>query len=57
MGRGILVDYHGWRTSQGDVKAYDAFESVAIPFADLKACLEAQGTEVKFGDILFIRSG
>ncbi|KAK7750581.1 hypothetical protein SLS62_007428 [Diatrype stigma] len=58
VGRGILVDYHGWRTSQGDgFRAYDPFDSVAIPLSDLKACLEAQGTEVKFGDILFIRSG
>lgn len=58
VGRGILVDYHGWRTSQGDnFRAYDSFDSVAIPLVDLKACLEAQGTEVKFGDILFIRSG
>ena len=58
MGRGVLVDYHGWRTSQGaGFRAYDAFESVAIPLADLQACLAAQGTEVKFGDVLFIRSG
>ena len=58
MGRGVLVDYHGWRTSQGeDFRAYDSFESIAIPLSDLKACLAAQGTEVKFGDILFIRSG
>lgn len=60
VGRGILVDYHGWRTSQpddGKVSAYDSFESTSISLADLQACLEAQGTEVKFGDILFIRSG
>ena len=58
VGRGVLVDYHGWRTSQGEgFRAYDSFESVSIPLSDLKACLEAQGTEVRFGDILFIRSG
>ncbi|KAK7953310.1 hypothetical protein PG988_014004 [Apiospora saccharicola] len=59
VGRGILVDYHGWRTSQPDdkVSAYNSFESTSISLADLQACLEAQGTEVKFGDILFIRSG
>lgn len=59
VGRGILVDYHGWRTSQpdGQVSAYDSFDSTSISLADLQACLEAQGTEVKFGDILFIRSG
>ncbi|KAK7967390.1 uncharacterized protein PG986_001667 [Apiospora aurea] len=59
VGRGILVDYHSWRTSQpdGKVSTYDSFDSTSISVADLKACLDAQGTEVKFGDILFIRSG
>ncbi|KAH9901986.1 hypothetical protein F4778DRAFT_135115 [Xylariomycetidae sp. FL2044] len=57
VGRGILVDYHSWRTSQSEVRAYDSFDSSSIPLSDLKACLEAQGTEVKFGDILIIRSG
>jgi len=62
VGRGVLVDYHGWRTSpdgqaHSKVKNYDSFESVAIPVEDLQACLKAQGTELKFGDILFIRSG
>ncbi|TGJ81973.1 hypothetical protein E0Z10_g6785 [Xylaria hypoxylon] len=62
VGRGVLVDYHGWRASpegqtQSKVKEYDSFESVSIPLEDLQACLKAQGTELKFGDILFIRSG
>lgn len=58
MGRGVLVDYHSWRASQGsDVAAYDAFDSTSIPLADLQACLAAQGTEVRFGDILLVRTG
>ncbi|CAJ2508245.1 Uu.00g094310.m01.CDS01 [Anthostomella pinea] len=57
VGRGILVDYHSWRPSQKNVKPYDSFDSVSIPLEDLQACLAAQGTEVKFGDILIIRSG
>ncbi|KAI0108639.1 hypothetical protein GGR51DRAFT_514474 [Nemania sp. FL0031] len=62
VGRGVLIDYHGWRTSpegqaQSKVENYDSFESVSIPLEDLQACLKAQGTELKFGDILFIRSG
>ncbi|KAI1080648.1 hypothetical protein F5B20DRAFT_538437 [Whalleya microplaca] len=57
VGRGVLIDYHSWRLSQADAKPFDAFESVSIPLKDLEACLEAQGTEIKFGDILFIRSG
>ncbi|KAI1504125.1 hypothetical protein F5X99DRAFT_406200 [Biscogniauxia marginata] len=47
VGRGILIDYHGWRESQGDTaKAFDSFASVSIPLEDLKACLAAQGTEI-----------
>ncbi|KAI0124397.1 hypothetical protein BJ170DRAFT_585981 [Xylariales sp. AK1849] len=57
VGRGVLVDYHSWRTSQAQSKAYDSFDSTTIPLEDLKACLEAQGTEVRFCDILFVRSG
>ncbi|KAK6219950.1 hypothetical protein QIS74_05452 [Colletotrichum tabaci] len=33
------------------------FARDSIPVSDLKACLEAQGTEVKFGDILLTRTG
>ncbi|KAI1173680.1 hypothetical protein F4777DRAFT_425850 [Nemania sp. FL0916] len=62
VGRGVLIDYHGWRTSpkgraQSKVEDYDSFASVSIPLEDLQACLKSQGTELKFGDILFIRSG
>ena len=59
VGRGILVDYHSWRLEQTDpaYKNFDAFETSPVPLEDLKACLAAQGTEVKFGDILIIRSG
>ncbi|KAI0024542.1 hypothetical protein F4780DRAFT_607489 [Xylariomycetidae sp. FL0641] len=58
VGRGVLVDYHRWRHSHADPKpAFSSFESTSIPLADLEACLAAQGTEVRFGDILFIRTG
>ncbi|KAI0197268.1 hypothetical protein EV127DRAFT_329778 [Xylaria flabelliformis] len=62
VGRGVLIDYHAWRASpegqaQSKVKDYNSFESVSIPLEDLQACLKSQGTELKFGDILFIRSG
>lgn len=36
---------------------YDPFARDSIPVADLQACLKAQGTEVKFGDILITRTG
>ena len=54
-GRGILLDYHAWRQKQG--KAHDAFASNSIPLSDLLAVAKDQGTEIKFGDILIIRSG
>ncbi|KAK0635246.1 hypothetical protein B0T17DRAFT_35877 [Bombardia bombarda] len=64
VGRGVLVDYHSWRLQQLEQgtgserhKNFDHFASTSIPLEDIKACLEAQGTEVKFGDILLIRSG
>ncbi|EFQ29806.1 uncharacterized protein GLRG_04950 [Colletotrichum graminicola M1.001] len=56
VGRGVLVDYHSWRLEQGTAP-YDPFARDSIPVSDLKACLEAQGTEVRFGDILFTRTG
>ncbi|ROT42129.1 hypothetical protein SODALDRAFT_318871 [Sodiomyces alkalinus F11] len=55
VGRGILVDYHTWRLGQGI--DYDPFARSPIPVDDIKACLKAQGTEVRFGDILFTRTG
>ncbi|KAJ0334457.1 hypothetical protein COL5a_000515 [Colletotrichum fioriniae] len=55
VGRGILVDYHTWRLEQN--MPYDPFARDSIPVADLQACLKAQGTEVKFGDILITRTG
>ncbi|KAI2633872.1 hypothetical protein GGS21DRAFT_116778 [Xylaria nigripes] len=62
VGRGVLIDYHGWRTSpegqaQSKMQNYDPFVADSIPLQDLQACLKAQGTEPKFGDILFIRTG
>ena len=55
VGRGILLDYHSWRLKQG--RAHDAFATGSISVADLQAVAKAQGTEIKFGDILLVRSG
>lgn len=59
VGRGILVDLARWREKQSDpaVRNFDCFQTSPIPLAHLQACLQDQGTEVKFGDILFIRTG
>lgn len=54
-GRGVLLDYHEWRIKQG--RDHHAFETGNITVSDLKAVAKEQGTEFKFGDILFIRSG
>ncbi|KAI1765914.1 hypothetical protein GGR53DRAFT_464857 [Hypoxylon sp. FL1150] len=59
VGRGILIDYHGWRLSQPPSSStpYDSFSTLSIPLGDLQACLASQNTSIHFGDILFIRSG
>jgi len=57
VGRGVLLDYHSWREAQDPPIPYDAFENGDVPLTDLLAVAEAQGTEIKFGDILFTRTG
>jgi hypothetical protein len=57
VGRGILLDFHSWRLAQDPPIPYDPFKTGSIPLKYLKATAEAQGTEIKFGDILLIRSG
>ncbi|KAK4893792.1 hypothetical protein LTR27_007817 [Elasticomyces elasticus] len=55
VGRGILLDYHEWCIKQG--REHHAFETGNITAADLKQVAKDQGTEIKFGDIMLIRSG
>ncbi len=55
VGRGILLDFHSWRLAN-DIP-YEPFKTGSIPLKYLKATAEAQGTDIKFGDILIIRSG
>ncbi|RKU42089.1 hypothetical protein DL546_005528 [Coniochaeta pulveracea] len=62
VGRGVLVDFHSWRLKQvekgrSEYEAFEAFATTPISLGDLQACLRDQGTEVRFGDILLIRSG
>lgn len=57
VGRGVLLDFHEWRMKQDPPIPYDPFKTGSIPLKYLKATAEAQGTEIKFGDILIIRSG
>ena len=55
VGRGILLDYHEWRLKHGI--EHNAFETGSIPAATLKQIAKDQGVEIKFGDILILRSG
>ena len=55
MGRGILLDFHTWRLANNI--SYEPFQTGSIPLEYLKATAEAQGLEIKFADILIIRSG
>jgi len=51
MGRGVLLDIARWR-------GVDALEpGTAIGRAELEACAAAQGTEVRPGDFLLVRTG
>ncbi len=50
IGRGVLVDL----AARG---GYDPFSSVAFGVSDVVAALRAQGSELRFGDILCVRTG
>ncbi|KJX97369.1 hypothetical protein TI39_contig502g00002 [Zymoseptoria brevis] len=55
VGRGILLDYHAWR--QKNNVSHSAFETGSISAETLRQVAKDQGTEIKFGDILLLRSG
>lgn len=60
VGRGILVDFLRWRESgpgKDVVKDFKSFERSPIKLEWIKDVLKSQGTDVKFGDVLIIRSG
>ena len=60
-GRGILVDFARWAASEEGKKevngSFHSFSTSAIKLSWMKACLASQGTEVRWGDILIVRSG
>lgn len=56
VGRGVLLDYSAWRHKRGQTRA-KANSSVAITTDELDAIAEHQGTELRVGDILIIRTG
>ena len=57
-GRGVLLDYYGY--AQSKQISYDLIgdkADYAITVKDLQEVAKFQGTEIKTGDILFVRSG
>lgn len=55
VGRGVLLDYRAYAQAKGI--EYTPFSRHVITIADLEAMVAHQGTEIKQGDILFLRTG
>jgi kynurenine formamidase len=55
VGRALLIDVCRYRNQQG--RPINHFTSESIPLADLKQALAAQGSELKPGTILVVRTG
>ena len=55
VGRGLLIDVYGWRKSQG--RAVNPFETESYSLDELKAALAAQGSTLKPGTVLLVRTG
>lgn len=55
VGRGVLLDYASWATSQG--LTIDPLATHSITLSDLKKVAESQGVTFRPNDILLIRSG
>jgi hypothetical protein len=55
VGRGVLLDYESYAKASG--MEYSCFDTHAITIHDLEAVAKYQNTELKFGDILIVRTG
>jgi hypothetical protein len=55
VGRGVLLDYRAYAQAKG-IK-YDSFSDHTITVQDLDEIAKMQGTELRQGDILIVRSG
>jgi hypothetical protein len=55
VGRGVLVDYKAYAKANGI--QYSCFEAHTITVKDLEAVAKFQNTELKFGDVLIVRTG
>ena len=56
-GRGILLDYAEWASSQSPPITYSTFSTHSIPFTTLLAICKYHDVTPRKGDILFIRTG
>ncbi|SLM38618.1 Kynurenine formamidase [Lasallia pustulata] len=54
VGRGVLLGFDAWRHAKNI--PYEPFRTGSITLKQLKAVAAAQGTDIKFGDVLLIRS-
>ena len=57
VGRGVLLDFDRWRRKNNIEFSATPLNPHKITIDQLKATAKDQGTEIKFGDILFIRNG
>lgn len=55
VARGVLLDYRAYAQAKGI--EYTPFSRHVITVADLEAIAAHQGTEIRQGDVLFVRSG
>ena len=55
VGRGIVLDFHSWQLANNIPD--ESFQTGSFTLDQLEAVAKAQETEIKFGDILIIRSG
>jgi hypothetical protein len=55
VGRGVLLDVGSYLRAQG--RPLDQTSSTLITLGDVEACRKSQGTDVRTGDILLVRTG
>jgi len=55
-GRGVLIDYATWAAQQTPPIKYSTFSTHAIPLSTLQQILKETKTELRRGDILFVRT-
>ncbi|KAH8779229.1 hypothetical protein F5882DRAFT_451534 [Hyaloscypha sp. PMI_1271] len=56
-GRGVLLDYHRWASSQSPPIKYSCFSTHAVSFESILAMCRAEDVTPRKGGILFIRIG